>query len=123
MRGPAALASFYASQERWKDARAVFETRLAANQSDAFAVFQLGRVLQLEGADLRRCARPFRAVPLRAAAPAPSPTHADAWFRKGEVLLQLGRKAEAVAAFEAALKLAPGHRGAAGALARASQKR
>jgi len=122
MRGPAALASFYAGQKRWKDARAVFETRLAANQSDAFAVFQLGRVLQLEGADPDAALAHFERY-LAGPAPPGGPTHADAWFRKGEVLLQLGRKAEAVAAFEAALELAPGHRGAAGALARTSQKR
>jgi cytochrome c-type biogenesis protein CcmH/NrfG len=35
------------------------------------------------------------------------------------VLLKLGKKADAVSAFESGLKLAPDHRGAAMALARA----
>jgi tetratricopeptide (TPR) repeat protein len=118
MRGPIALAGFYANQKRWKDARAVYEPRLARNPGDAFAVFQLGRLLQLEGADPNGALAYFERYLAGSAAPG-GPTHADAWFRKGEVLLRLGRKTEAISAFESALKLAPDHRGAAGALARA----
>lgn len=121
-RGPVALAGFYASQKRWKDARAVFEPRLAKDPGDAFAVFQLGRLLQAEGTDPNAALLCFDRYLAVAAAPG-GPTHADAWFRKGEVLLKLARKGEAVSAFEAALKLAPDHRGAAAALARATQKR
>jgi tetratricopeptide (TPR) repeat protein len=117
-RGPVALASFYVSQKRWKDARAVFEPRLAKNPGDTFAVYNLGRLLQGEGTDPTGALAYFDRYLAVAAAPG-GPTHADAWFRKGEVLLKLGKKADAVSAFESALKLAPDHRGAAMALARA----
>jgi tetratricopeptide (TPR) repeat protein len=118
MRGPVALASFYVNQKRWKDARAVFEPRLARNPGDGFAVFQLGRLLQLEGTDPNGALAYFERYLAGPAVPG-SATHADAWFRKGEVLLKLGRKPEAISAFESALKLTPDHRGAAAALARA----
>ncbi len=42
----------------------------------------------------------------------------DAWFRRGQVLDKMGRKADAIASFEAALKLAPGHPGVLGELKR-----
>ncbi len=121
-RGPAALASFYASQKRWRDARTVFETRLDKDPSDSFAAFQLGRLRQLEGVDLQAALVLFDRYLARPAPPT-GPTHADAWFRKGEVLLKLGKKADAVSAFESALKLAPDHRGAAVALTRAKSGR
>lgn len=120
IRGPAALAGFYANQKRWKDARAVFEPRLAKDPGDAFAVFQLGRLLQVEGADPKGALAYFERY--LAGPPTPGgPTYADAWFRKGEVLLAMGRGPEAISAFESALKLAPGHRGATAALARAKR--
>jgi predicted TPR repeat methyltransferase len=81
-------------------------------------VYNLGRLLQGEGTDPTGALAYFDRYLAVAAAP-DGPTHADAWFRKGEVLLKLGKKAEAVSAFESALKLAPDHRGAAAALARA----
>jgi tetratricopeptide (TPR) repeat protein len=118
MRGPAALANFYVGQKRWPEAKAVYENRLAQNPSDSYAGFQLGRVLQVEGADLQRAVGLFDRY-LAGPAKLGGPTHADAWFRKGEILLNLGRKPEAISAFESALKLAPDHRGAAAALARA----
>ncbi len=118
IRGPVALASFYASQKRWKDAGRVFETRLANDPNDSVAAFQLARLRQLEGVDLQAALVLFDRHLARPAPPG-GPTHADGWFRKGEVLLRLGKKADAVSAFEGALKLAPDHRGAAAALARA----
>jgi len=119
-RGPAALASFYASEKRWKDARAIFEIRLAKDQGDAFAVYQLARLMQLEGTDLPNALAFFDRY-LAVAPAAGGPSHADAWFRKGEILLKLGRKPGAISAFESALTLAPDHRGAAAALARAKR--
>jgi tetratricopeptide (TPR) repeat protein len=111
VRGPVALAGYYASLERWPEAKAIFESRLARNADDAFAAFQLARLLQRQNVDPARSLRLFDqylAIP-----PVPNgPSHADAWFRKGEVLSKLGRTAEAIAAFDAALKLEPGHAGA-----------
>jgi tetratricopeptide (TPR) repeat protein len=117
LRGPVALASFLVSQRRWAEARGVFEARLARNTDDRFAAYQLGRLIQSEGADLAK-ALPFFDQYLAGPAVPDGPSHADAWFRKGEVLDALGRKAEAKAAFEAALKLVPGHPGAARGLTR-----
>lgn len=107
-RGPVALASFYASQQRWPDAKAVFEQRLARDQNDRFAAYQVARLLQLEGADLAKALTLYDRC-LAAPAVEGGPSHADAWFRKAQVLEKLGRKVDAVAALEAALKLNPEH--------------
>jgi tetratricopeptide (TPR) repeat protein len=117
IRGPVALANFYASQKRWGEAQAVFERRLATDATDTFAAFHLGRLLQAQGTGLQKALALFDQY-LAAPSPPGGPTHADAWFRKGEVLLKLGKKAEATVAFESALKLAPDHRAAARELGR-----
>ena len=107
-RGPVELASFYVSEKRWSDARNIFEVRLAKSSADTFAAYQLARLMQAQGADLRTALDLFDRY-LASPAPAGGPTHADAWFRKGQVLEALGRRADALAALETALKLAPGH--------------
>lgn len=111
MRGPVALAGLYAGQGRWADARRVFEVRLAGGKADPFASYQIARLMQAQGVDLDKALALFDGY--LATAPAPNaPTHADAWFRKGQVFLQLKRPADAKAAFESAVKLVPGHPGA-----------
>jgi tetratricopeptide (TPR) repeat protein len=115
MRGPGALASFYATQKRWAEANAVFEDRLAKNANDTFAAFQLARLLQMENGDQSRATRLFDQY-LAAPAVPDGPSHADAWFRKGEILAKQGRKSDAATAFGEALKLVPGHPGATRAL-------
>lgn len=111
MRGPVALANFFVSQKRWAEATGLFEQRLAKNADDLFAAYQLGRLLQAEGSEIAK-AVPLLDRYLAGPAMLDGPTHADAWFRKGQVFDKLGKKAEAIAAFEAALKLAPDHGGA-----------
>lgn len=117
MRGPSALASFYVGEGRWREAKEIFEARLAKDAGDRFAAFQLARLIQSEGAEIAD-ALPLFDRYLSGPAVTEGPSHADAWFRKGQVLDKLGRKAEAQAAFEAALKLAPNHSGASRELAR-----
>jgi tetratricopeptide (TPR) repeat protein len=107
-RGPVELASFYVSEQRWSEARSIFEVRLARSPADTFAVYQLARLMQAEGTDLAKALELFDRY-LAVPAPDGGPTHADAWFRKGQVLEVLGRRADALAALETALKLAPGH--------------
>jgi tetratricopeptide (TPR) repeat protein len=121
-RGAAALASFYASEKRWLEARAVFEQRVASDPNDRFAAFQFGRVLQAQGVELEKALALFDRY-LSASPPEGGPSHADAWFRKGQVLDKLGRKADAVAAMEKTLGLNPAHAGAARELKRLKQAR
>jgi tetratricopeptide (TPR) repeat protein len=107
-RGPVELASFYAGEQRWSDARGVFEARLTKNPGDSFSAYMLARLMQAQGADLPRA---LDLIDRYLASPAleGGPTHADAWFRKGQVFDKLGRRADAVAALETALKLDPRH--------------
>jgi hypothetical protein len=108
MRGPVELASFYAGEKRWNDARGVFEARLAKNAGDTFAAYMLARLMQSQGADLPRAVELFDRY-LAAPALSGGPTHADAWLRKGQALEALGRRADAIAALETALTLDPKH--------------
>jgi len=117
MRGPVALASFYAGQGRWPDARGVFERRLANGAIDPFASYQIARLMQAQSVDLDKAIALFDGY-LAAPPPPGGPTHADAWFRKGQVYLQLKRTADARTAFQTALKLVPGHQGATRELSR-----
>lgn len=107
-RGSVELASFYAGEMRWSDARGVFEARLTKNAGDTFAAYMLARLMQSQGADLPRAIELFDRY-LASPALEGGPTHADAWFRKGQTLAALGRRADAVAALETALKLDPTH--------------
>ena len=110
MRGPVSLANFLVSQQRWAEARAPFEDRLAKNVDDRFAAYQLARVLLAERADLAKALALLERSLSGAEAPG-GPLHADAWYRKGQVLDALGRKADAIAALGEALKLNPDHFG------------
>ncbi len=116
-RGDVELASFLAGEKRWAEARAVFEARLARDAGDTFAAYMLARLMQSQGTDL---ARAIELLDRYLAAPPVDggPAHADAWHRKGQALETLGRRADAIAALEMALKLAPGHAAAARELRR-----
>ena len=109
--GPIALASFYARQKRWTDARGIFEKRVAADPDDAFAIYQLGRISLLSGEEMEKGVALFdRFLALKA--PQDGPTHADARWRKGQILEKLGRKPAAIAEYREALKADPAHSGA-----------
>jgi tetratricopeptide (TPR) repeat protein len=112
MRGPVELASFCGGEKRWDDARGDFEARLAKDAADTFAAYMLARLMQSQGADLPRAIELFGRY-LAAPALSGGPTHADAWFRKGQALEALGRRADAIAALETALTLDPKHVSAA----------
>ena len=111
-RGDVELSSFLAGEKRWHEARGVFESRLTRSADDTFAAYMLARVLQSQGADLARAIELFDRY-LASPPVEGGPTPADAWFRKAQALESLGRRAEAVAALESALTLAPGHAAAA----------
>ena len=107
-RGDAELASFLAGEKRWAEARAVFEARLSKDAADTYAAYMLARLMQSQGTDLARAIELFDRY-LAAPPVDGGPTYADAWFRKGQALAALGRRADAIAALETALRLAPGH--------------
>ena len=107
-RGDAELASFLAGEKRWAEARAVFEARLSKDAADTYAAYMLARLMQSQGTDLARAIELFDRY-LAAPPVDGGPTYADAWFRKGQALAAVGRRADAIAALETALRLAPGH--------------
>ncbi|HYN41929.1 MAG TPA: tetratricopeptide repeat protein [Thermoanaerobaculia bacterium] len=111
VQGPIALASFYARQKRWPEARAIFERRVAADPSDALALYQLGRLSLLSGEEMEKGLTLFDRF-LSLDAPKDGPTHGDARWRKGLLLEKLGRTPSAIAEYREALKAQPGHAGA-----------
>lgn len=111
VQGPVALASFFARQKRWPEARNIFQNRLVADPNDAFALYQLGRISLLSGEELEKGLTFFDRF-LSLDAPKDGPTHADARWRKGLLLEKLGRTPDAIAEYREALKAQPGHAGA-----------
>ncbi len=111
VQGPIALASFYAHQKRWPEARTIFERRVAADPGDAFAHYQLGRLSLLSGEEMEKGLASFDRF-LALPAPKDGPTPADARWRKGLLLEKLGRTPAAIAEYREALKADPAHRGA-----------
>ena len=111
VQGPIALASFFARQKRWPEARAIFDRRVAADPNDAFALYQLGRLSLLSGEEMEKGLTLFDRF-LSLEAPKDGPTHGDARWRKGLLLEKLGRTPAAIAEYREALKVQPGHAGA-----------
>ncbi len=111
VQGPITLASFFARQKRWPEARAIFERRIAADPNDAFALYQLGRLSLLSGEEMEKGLTLFDRF-LSLDAPKNGPTHGDARWRKGLLLEKLGRTPAAIAEYREALKAQPGHAGA-----------
>lgn len=111
VQGPIALASFFARQKRWPEARAIFNRRVAAHPNDAFALYQLGRLSLLSGEEMEKGLTLFDRF-LSLDAPRDGPTHGDARWRKGLLLEKLGRTPAAIAEYREALKVQPGHAGA-----------
>ena len=94
------------------------EDALAKNPSNYAALYHYGRTAAACGQNLERALeRLKRCLTLSPPGPA-SPTPSQVWQRIGGIHEQLGQPADARAAYEAALKLDPGNRSAADALAR-----
>jgi tetratricopeptide (TPR) repeat protein len=82
------------------------------------ALYHFGRTASISGTQLERGLE-FLQRCLKFEPPTPaSPTHSHAWQRIGNIQEQLRRPTEARTAYETALKLEPGNRQAADALAR-----
>jgi tetratricopeptide (TPR) repeat protein len=96
----------------------ICEDVLAKNPSDYNALYQYGRTASISGENLQRGLELLqRCVALPESGPS-APTHSDVWHRVGAIREKLAQPAEARAAYEAALKLSPGNRAAADALAK-----
>jgi tetratricopeptide (TPR) repeat protein len=102
----AALAGLYAFQQRWPE----LESILAQGEKNVFdnlsPYYNAGRVILTDGKDFPRAEQYFRKYLTQEPEPN-APTLAHAHWRLGLVLEKLGRKAEAVAELEKAVRLKP----------------
>lgn len=100
------LAGLAAFRERWQDLDAILALA-EKNVPDNFTpYYNAGRVLLTNGKDLPRAERYFRKYVTLEPEPT-APQHAHAHWRLGNVYEKMGRKAEAVASLETALRLKP----------------
>lgn len=100
------LAIAYASAERWKDLDAIV-ARSEENVPDDFgAHYQAAKVLLVSGKDLPRAERYFRKY-LTMEPEAGDPPWAGAHWRLGQVLEKEGKKTEAIAEIQEAVRLQP----------------
>lgn len=107
----AALVAFLGRQQRWEEARKTCREALAARPEDPLPRYHLGRLAALSGAELASGLAALDEYLVKEPGEK-LPSWADAQWRRGQILEKLDRKAEAKGAFEAALKLVPGHNGA-----------
>lgn len=100
------LAALFALQERWSDLDAIL-AQSEKNVPDNFNPFyQAGRILLGTGKDLPRAERYFRKY-LMQEPEAGAPSHAATHWRLGLVYEKMGRKAEAIAELQTAVRLDP----------------
>lgn len=112
-----ALISGYQATGRWKDALGAAKKWAVDEPGKAAAHYQLGRIAAESGQHLAEGEAGLRRFLTLARAPGdPEPKHAR--YRLGQVLAHAGRKGEARAELQAALKIDPGFREAKDALAK-----
>lgn len=114
----AALGLMYADQGRFADAFAQFDRILALSPDDLPVLYQLGRIAALSGQRLDEGEAALRRYLGQPNHPAGQPTNAHAQFRLGDILARRGDTAAARAAYQEALRLDPGLKPAAEALAK-----
>jgi tetratricopeptide (TPR) repeat protein len=110
------LIVLYQETKRWSDAYAAVKKWIAQSPNSNNAYYQLGRLAAESGQYLpegETALRTYLKMPRDAEDPQPKNAH----YRLGQVLAKVGRKDEARAAFQAALKLDPKMREAKDALA------
>lgn len=100
------LSMLLHTSERWADIRTLWEDVLKSKPDDRLAHYQLGRLSSISGESLEAGLTHFAAYlanPERADAMTPAGAH----WRRGLILEKLGRRDEAMAAIEEALRLEP----------------
>jgi tetratricopeptide (TPR) repeat protein len=102
-RGRAAYASLYASEKKYAEAFALYDEVLRAHPGEPDALYNLGRLAALSGEQLDRGLAALREVQPQRGNDARVPACI------GDILLKMGDKAGARAAYEAALAINPQH--------------
>ncbi len=102
--GHNALASILAAQEKWNDLDAAIAKAEKDVPDNLTPYYRAANVCLGRGKDLPRAERYFRKYLTQEIEPG-SPKHADAHWRLGLVLEKLGKKADAVAELQTAVKL------------------
>jgi tetratricopeptide (TPR) repeat protein len=111
-----ALIVGYQESKRWADAYRVIKTWIAEEPGANIAQYQLGKLAAVSGQHLAEGEAALRAyLKMPRKKGDPEPKHAQ--HRLGQVLAEAGRKEEARAAYQAALKLDPKFKDARDALA------
>jgi tetratricopeptide (TPR) repeat protein len=100
------LAGLFAFRERWQDLDAVLALGEKNVPDNLAPYYNAGRTLLGSEKDLPRAERYFRKY-LTVEPEPTAPQHAHAHWRLGNVYEKMGRKAEAVASLETALRLKP----------------
>ena len=100
------LASLYASQERWAELDAILADAEKNVPDNLNPYYQASRILLQRNTDLPRAERYIRKY-LTQEAELGMPSHAAAHWRLGLIHEKQGRKADAVAALQASLRLDP----------------
>lgn len=105
--GWSALSAFFVARRRFGDARSVWEEAAERGGGAALAAYGLGGVALASGEELADAAQRLRRAlerPAWSGAPGPAECHE----RLGALYAKLGRRPEAAAELEAALRLEPG---------------
>jgi len=111
------LAQILARQERWAELEDLLARAERSVPDNLSPYFQAGRVVLQQGKDLERAERYFRKYLTVEPEPvfnsrAPLSNHAQTYWRLGQALEKMNRKAEAVEALRTAVKLGPNLDGA-----------
>ena len=105
--GYSILAGLFAHRERWSDLDSVIGQAERAIPGNLGPHYQAARVLLADGRQLERAERYLRQYLAVEPEGGSNPTLAHAHWRLGNVLEKLGRKPEAIAELEAALRSKP----------------
>jgi tetratricopeptide (TPR) repeat protein len=100
------LSGLLQQQERWDDARALWDAAVAADANDLVAIYQQGRLAALTGHQLDTGEQALRRVLAEEALPESLSRAATHW-RLGQVLEKLGRREDAVSSLVEAVRLDP----------------
>jgi tetratricopeptide (TPR) repeat protein len=100
------LAQSYARQARWQELDDILDQAEKNVPDNLNPYFQAGRVVFQQGKDFARAERYFRKYLTQDPEPSSAP-HAQVYWRLGQTLEKLNRKAEAVEAIKTALNLDP----------------